>query len=128
VSLADRVIPVAAVTDRASVVAALAGVAGVSATPAAPDVPTPGAAWPVWDQTTYAGRLGAPSQPAYLVYVLLPAGYAPETIDAGDRFISDVVAALWPLGHIEFAEPVAVRFDDAGMTMPAIRIRLVIRG
>jgi hypothetical protein len=127
VSLADRVISSAA-TDRAAVVAALAGVAGVSATPAAPDVPTAGAAWPVWDQTTYGGRLGAPSQPAYLVYVLLPAGYAPDTIDTGDAFVSDVVAALWPLGHIEYAEPVAVRFDDAGMTMPAVRFRLVIRG
>jgi hypothetical protein len=128
VSLADRVILNTAADDRTAVVEALAGVPGLSATPAAPDVPTAGAAWPVWDQTTYAGRLGAPSQPAYLVYCLLPAGYATETIDAGDQFVSDVVAALWPLGHIEYAEPVAVRFDDAGMTMPAIRVRLIIRG
>ena len=69
-----------------------------------------------------------PSQPAYLVYVLLPAAYNPDTIDAGDQFVTDVVAALWPLGHVEYAEPVGVRFDDAGMTMPAIRIRLVVRG
>ena len=127
-SLADRVIARDATTDRAAIVAALAGGAGLSATPAPPDVPTAGAAWPVWDQTTYAGKLSLPAQPAYLIYVLLPAGYNPSTIDAGDQFITDVVSALWPLGNIEWAEPVAVRFDDAGMTMPAIRVRLVMRG
>jgi len=116
--------------DRASIVEALAAIPSVVASASAPDVPTEGATWPVWDLTEYAGKVGAPSQPAYFIYRLLPAGYTPETVDAGDRIVQELEDALWGVGRLEYSEPVRVRFDDGsggGITMPAVRVRLILR-
>ena len=127
-SLATRPEPLAASADtRAALVAALSTVQGLSASRAAPDVPTAGAAWPVWTQTTYAGRLGAPAVHTYDVYVILPAGYLPSTVDQADGLRDQVAAALWPAGTVQSTEPVSVQFDDSA-TMPGIRARVIMRG
>jgi hypothetical protein len=128
-SLAQRTLLLpAAATDRAVVVAALNTIEWAHALPEAPDTPTPGACWPRWDQTTYGGQLSAPAQPAYLVYALLPSGDMATTVDAGDQYVTDLVGALWGLGRIEYAEPTSVPFEDGSAPVPAVRVRLVIRG
>jgi hypothetical protein len=112
---------------RASIVAALGAVPGLVPSANVPDVPTPGAAWPAWVQTTFAGTLARPGIPAYDVYVLLPAGYRADTVEQGDSLLALVADALWPLGQLQLAEPVTVRFDSS-QTMPGLRVRLVMKG
>jgi hypothetical protein len=112
---------------RAAIVAALGAVPGLVPSTNVPDVPTPGAAWPAWVQTTFAGTLASPGVPAYDVYVLLPAGYRQDTVEQGDSLLALVVDALWPLGQVQLAEPVTVRFDSS-QTMPGLRVRLVMKG
>jgi hypothetical protein len=112
---------------RAAIVAALSGVAGLVASTSVPDAPVAGSAWPTWVQSTFSGYLGSPGVPAYDVYVLLPAGYRQETVEQGDSLLAQVVTALWPIGTVELAEPVQVRFSNQ-THMPGLRIRLTMKG
>lgn len=112
---------------RAALTAALGTVTGLSATPSAPDVPTAGAAWPVWAQTTYNGRVGAPAVSTYDVYVVLPAGYLPSTVDTADGLRDQVAGALWPVAVVQTSEPVQIQFDDSA-TMPGLRVRVIMKG
>jgi hypothetical protein len=111
---------------RAALVSALATVPGLSATRAAPDNPTAGATWPVWATTTYTGRVGSPGVHTYDVYVVLPAGYLPSSVDAADGLRDQVAGALWPVAVVQTAEPVSIQFDDSA-TMPGLRVRVVAR-
>jgi hypothetical protein len=119
--------PLAQALDaRAALVGALGAVPGLTATSSAPDVPTAGATWPVWAQNTYGGTIGAPSVRTYDVFVILPAGYAPDTVDQADGLVDQVATALWPVAVIQTAEPVQIQFDSSN-TMPGLRFRVVAR-
>jgi hypothetical protein len=111
---------------RQTLVDALGAVQGLTATPSAPDVATAGATWPVWALTDYAGRLGAPSRRTYDVFVVLPAGYLPDTVDQADGLVDQVAGALWPVAVIQTAEPVQIQFDDSAV-MPGLRVRVIAR-
>lgn len=124
--LASRAI-LAPADTRQAIVDALASVPGLVGYPSVPDVPTEGAAWPTWVQSTFTGVLAVPGVPAYDVYVLLPAGYRAETVEQGDSLLAQVAAALWPIGHLELAEPVQVRFENHS-TYPGLRIRMTMKG
>src|SRR5262245_31267786 len=94
--------PATTATDtRAAITAALGAIEGLSAAGAAPDGPAAGAAWPVWATATFNGRIGAPAVWTYDVYVVLPAGYLPSTVDKADGLVDQVVAALWPVGVVQ---------------------------
>ena len=114
-------------SSRELITDALATVPGLSVTPSVPDVPTPGAAWPVWVQTTYAAVLAAPARDTYDVYVLLAGGLSEATVMEGKAQLAQVVRALWLPCVVELAEPVAVRFDSQTQ-MPGLRIRVTMRG
>lgn len=112
---------------RAAVVTALGAVPGLVPSSAVPDVPTEGAAWPTWVQSTFNGVLASPGRPAYDVYVLLPAGYALDTVEKGDGLLGQVCEALWDIAVVQLAEPVNVRFENQ-TTMPGLRLRILMRG
>jgi hypothetical protein len=112
---------------RDAVVDALRTVPGLDVTPTMPDTPTPGAAWPVWAESSYrGGKLTHPIVHTYEVRVLLPAGYHPDTVDAADGLIEQVMAALSKAGTVETAGPVVVVFDPNSTSMPGISARVTV--
>lgn len=116
-----------ALPSRQAVVDALATIPGVSATLAMPDTPVAGAAWPVWTQSRQApGKLAHPIAHTYDAVVLLPAGYHPDTVDAADGLIEQVIYALSKAGAVEPCEPVTVVFDPNQTTMPGIHARVTV--
>lgn len=118
--------PQATGTDsRALILATLETVPGLSVTPSAPDVAVAGAAWPVWRQTLYTGRLCEPGTHAYDVFAVLPGDYAATTVDDGDRLRDALVPALARVGHVDYAEPIYLTFND-NQTMPGVRVRVTI--
>jgi len=108
---------------RAALVDALAGVAGLVAYPSAPEQATAGAAWPKWIQTTFTGHLTEAGRDAWDIYAVLPADYAPATIDEGDTLRDLVAPVLIRLGPVQYAEPVMIAFQD-NQAMPGIRLRM----
>lgn len=113
-------------TTRAALIAALATVNGLTPGPYAPDVATAGAAWPRWIQTTYQGHLCAVAKDDFDVYVVLPADYIETTVDQGDAFRDVVAPALTSAAVVNYAEPVAIQFND-NQTMPGLRFRVTSR-
>lgn len=92
----------------------------------APDTPAKGSAWPVWETTRYAGKLALVGLNDYAVLVILPNGYAPETVEQADGFAPMVAAALAKVGTLTTAEPIALQVADSS-TMPALRFRMTPR-
>lgn len=116
-----------AADGRAAIVAALGTVTSLVALPAAPDNPTSGAAWPRWALSQFHGeRLSVVDEHQYDVLVVLPAGYAPETITQADGLLHELSVALSPVCRIDTAEPVQITFQ-AGESMPGIRMRCIPR-
>lgn len=118
--------PGASLADaRAAIVAALAG-AGFNAATVAPDSPTPGATWPQWQSTEYAGHIGNPPRHTFAVFVVLNAGDFETAVAEADDVGPRAAAALYPFLSIQMTEPVQITFGD-GTTMPGIRLRVVTR-
>lgn len=91
----------------------------------APDQPQPWDAFPRWSTTTFTGgRLNYLAVPEYDALVVLPAGYEPDTVDAGDALLDHVAAALMTVGRVETAEPIRLTFDN-GTSAPALRVHVV---
>jgi hypothetical protein len=108
-------------------VAALARVDGVTAHPSAPDNPAAFDAFPRWALTDYRrGRLGLVGVHEYDVLVILPAGYEPDTVTAGDSLLDSVTAALYDVAEIQNADPIQLTFGN-GPAVPALRIRVIPR-
>jgi len=104
---------------------ALGAVPGLTAGRYSPDVATAGSAWPRWVQSTYAGSLCDPARDEFDVYAVLPADYLETTTDEGDTFRDAIEPALWAVGQISYAEPVAIQFNDQ-QTMPGLRFRVTL--
>jgi len=113
-------------SGRARIVEALNTVEGLTATPTTPDTPSKGSAWPVWEMTRFAGKLALVPVNDYAVLVVLPNGYAPETVEQADGFLPMVAAALAKVGTLTTAEPVAIQIADSS-TMPGLRFRITPR-
>lgn len=123
--------PVAASADpdtRDRLVGALGTVPGLVASGSAPDQATPGAAWPRWVQTTYAGKLCTVREDVYDVLVIVPASDNATSVDDGDTTRELVAPVLMSTPGVElaYAEPVAVAFNDR-QTMPGVRFRVTVR-
>jgi hypothetical protein len=119
----DAFAPPAHVRD--AIVAALATVPDLTAHRTAPDQPQPFDAWPRWSTSAYTGgRLDYLAVHEYDAVICLPAAYEPDTVEAGDSLLSLVVAALWPVGKVETAEPVRLTFENGSAT-PALRVHLI---
>ena len=108
---------------RQALVDALDTVDGLTGYPVAPDQATAGAAWPKWVQSTYAGHLCDTQEDTWEVFAVLPADYAPETVDQGDELRDRVAPVLVALGPVQYAEPVAIAFND-NQSMPGLRFRM----
>jgi hypothetical protein len=109
---------------RQAVIDALGTVENVTAYPNVPAAPVPGDAWPVWESGQYrAGKLTQPITHTFGVYVLLPAGYLPDTVNAGDAIAEPVMSALHKIGEVDIAEPVLVDVGNQS-TIPGIRVRV----
>lgn len=114
-------------TARQAVLDALALVAGLDPRPSMPDTPAPGLAWPVWSESAYtSGKLTQPISHTYEVLVLLPAAYHPETVDAADGLVEQLMGALSKAGTVETARPVTVAFDPTQTTMPGVSVRVTV--
>lgn len=114
----------AAATDtRVALVAALSTVEGLTGYPAAPDQATAGAAWPKWVQTTYTGHLCDSAKDTWEIVAVLPADYAPTTVDQGDTLRDLLAPVMARLGPVAYAEPVSVAFTD-NQAMPGVRLRM----
>lgn len=113
---------------RQAIVDALATIPGVEALPAMPDTPTAGAGWPVWAEARYGtGKLAQPISHTYEAIVLLPAGYHPDTVDAADGLVEQVMAALRKVGTVDLSQPVQVVFDPHNAaSMPGITTRVTV--
>jgi len=123
-SLADPTTTTARAGDtRTSIVDALDSVDGLTGYRTVPDQATAGAAWPRWVQTTYDGPLCSLAKDQYDVLVTLPADYVAQTVDQGDGYRDTVAMALLAVGHVQYAEPVQITFDD-NQVMPGLRLRL----
>ena len=122
-SLAVPRLRAVAADTRDALVAALDSVPGLTGYPAAPDQATAGAAWPKWVQTTYTGHLCDSATDTWEVFAVLPADYAPTTVDEGDELRDLVAPVLVRLGPVAYAEPVAIAFKD-NQAMPGIRCRM----
>ena len=113
-------------SGRSRLVEALATVEGITAYPSLPDAPTRGSAWPVWVMARYAGKLALVPLNDYDVLVILPAGYALDTVEQADGLLPMVAGALAKVGTLTTAEPVAIQVADSS-TMPGLRIRVTPR-
>jgi hypothetical protein len=112
---------------RDAVVEALATVPELQPFATMPDTPVAGAAWPVWAESHYrGGKLAHPVVHTYDVRVLLPSGYHPDTVDAADGLIEEVMAALSKCGTVETVGPVLVVFETNQSTMPGITARVTV--
>jgi hypothetical protein len=113
---------------RDRLVGALSTVSVLLASRSAPDVGTPGAAWPRWVQTTYAGKLCTTREDTYDVLVVVPGADNSTSVDDGDATRELVAPVLMSTVGVElaYAEPVAVAFNDR-QTMPAVRFRVTVR-
>jgi hypothetical protein len=109
-------------TGRDVIGEALATVPGLIPTDTTPKAPTPGAAWPRWVQTTFAGKLHRVAVSAYDVLVVLPAGTNEITVESADGLMEDIATALMKIGTVESCQPVALTFDE-GTTMPGLQFR-----
>lgn len=113
--------------SRAALVAALGRVAGINAHPSAPDNPAAFDAFPRWALSDYhRGRLGMVGTHQYDVLVIVPAGYMPDTVTAGDSLLDEIVNALWDVADVVNAEPVQLTFGNQ-TPQPALRIRVTPR-
>lgn len=91
----------------------------------APDQPQPWDAWPRWSTSTFTGgRLTYLAVHEYDALVCLPPSYEPDTVDAGDSLLAQVVAAVYTVGRVETAEPIRLTFDN-GTSTPALRVHVV---
>jgi hypothetical protein len=113
---------------RQAVVDALNTGGGDPATGAMPDTPTAGAAWPVWAEGRYStGKLTHPIAHTYEAIVVLPEGYHPDTVDAADGLVEQIMAALRRVGTVDVAQPVSVVFDPHNAaSMPGITTRVTV--
>jgi hypothetical protein len=114
--------------SRQAVVDALNTIPGVEATAAMPDTPTAGAAWPVWAEGRFGtGKLAQPISHTYEAIVVLPEGYHPDTVDAADGLVEQVMTALRRVGPVELSQPVQVVFDPHNSaSMPGITTRVTV--
>jgi hypothetical protein len=110
--------------SRQMIADVLASVEGLIASPSNPDTVIAGGAWPRWVQTTFEGRLCDDQNVQWDVFVCLPAGYLPDTVEVGDQLVPAVATVLANLGDVELCEPVTIGFDDQTST-PGLRFRLV---
>jgi len=109
---------------RQAIVDALDTVTGVTGHLSIPDTPAAGDGWPVWESGAFRfGKLTQPIVHTYSAFVLLPAGYTPDVVDAGDSLVEQLMHALNKVGTVDVAEPVLVPVDNTS-TMPAIRVRV----
>lgn len=106
---------------RTAIVDALKAVPGLEPTDTMPDVATAGAAWPTWVESTTSGKLKAATRHTYDVWVVLPAGYLPDTVDQADGLVDQLVKTLRYVGPFDWLAPATVVFDDHN-SMPAIRV------
>jgi len=113
-------------SGRKRIVEALATVEGISAHITNPDAPVAGDAWPVWVISNYTGKLCSVAVADYDVLCILPAAYAPTTVESGDGFLPLLATALSKVGTVQTAEPVAIQIADSS-TMPGLRIRVTPR-
>lgn len=111
-------------TTREDIAEALAAVPELVPTLTNPDTVLAGAAWPRWVRTDFQGRLAGDAESQWDVFVALPAGYLPDTVEAGDGLTSEVADALTQVGDVTSAEPVTIGFDDQ-TSSPGLRFRLV---
>lgn len=111
--------------QRQAIVAALGTIEGVKAYPAEPDQKHPGAAWPVLRELNPGGTLCRGGYlRGYDVFAVLPNGYGPQSADAAEGLIEDLVAALETVGEwTPPAETVQIAFDNQ-TTHPGIRVRV----
>jgi len=111
--------------DRTRIVDALATVPGLTPTPATPDTITEGAAFPKWIESRFSsGKLSRPMLHTFDVIVVLPAGYNPDTVDAADGLVPQVMAALAGIASVDLAEPVQLTFPaGTSPSLPGLRIR-----
>lgn len=111
--------------SRQAIVDALATVEGVTPHESAPDTITAGDAWPAWESGQYrTGKLAQPITHTYSVFVALPAGYLPDTVNSGDALAEPLMIALRKIGDVDLAEPVLIPVENTGTTLPAIRVRV----
>jgi hypothetical protein len=116
----------AVAATRQAVLDALHLVPGLVPTNTMPDTPMPGAAWPVWSESSYgAGKLSRPLTHTYEVRVVLPSGWLPETVDVADGLLDNLCAALSTVGDLTLATPVLIQFDS-GTAMPGINARVTV--
>lgn len=109
---------------RRAVMDALDTVPGVTAHPSIPDAPAAGDGWPVWETGEFrSGKMSNPIRHTYSAFVLLPAGYEPDTVDAADGIVEVVMYALHKIGTVDVAEPVSISVTSTS-TMPGIRVRV----
>jgi hypothetical protein len=110
--------------SRQAVVDALATVPGIVAHKSVPDAPAAGDGWPVWETGEFrTGKLTNPITHTYSALVVLPNGYEPDTIDAADGLVEQVMYALSKVGTVDVAEPVSISVTSTS-TMPGIRVRV----
>jgi hypothetical protein len=113
-------------SGRARIVEALATVEGISPHATNPDAPIAGDAWPVWVIANFSGKLSRLPVNDFDVLCILPASYAPTTVESADGFMPLLATALGKVGTVQTAEPVAIQVADSS-TMPGLRIRVTAR-
>lgn len=112
--------------ERQAIVDALATVEGVSPHYTNPDAPVAGDAWPVWVIANFSGKLCRVVVNDFDVLAILPASYAPTTVESGDGLMPLLATALSKVGTVQTAEPVAIQVADSS-TMPGLRVRVTPR-
>lgn len=112
---------------REAVLDALETVPGLTVTPSMPNTPSRGCAYPIWAQSQFReGKLRNPLAHTYEVRVILPSAYHPETVDAADGLVEQVMAALAKVGSVDTAQPITVVFEANQTTMPGLSVRVTV--
>lgn len=110
--------------QRQAIVDALAKVDGLNPSPSAPAPVVAGSAWPGWAFTTW--RNACATSTNWFVFVALPNGLHPATVDAGDELVEDIATALWPIGQVQRVEPWAWPMEPGQQAIPVLRFTLEV--
>jgi hypothetical protein len=111
-------------TARTDIVDALKTVPELAATPTMPDTITAGMAWPAWAFSEPLTRCGATT--TWYVFVALPAGNLPATVDAADDLVDDIVAVLQAVGKVLRWEPWRIPLEPGQQGIPVVRYTLEV--
>lgn len=111
-------------TVRSDIVDALKTVPELAVAATMPDTITAGHAWPAWASTEPVTLCA--STVTWYVFVALPAGNLPATVERADDLVDQVAEVLWTVGKVTRWEPWRIPLEPGQQGIPVVRYTLEV--